>query len=131
MLEYFQDDRHLFIVTELCTGGELFDFIVKAHHFSEKNAAETIVNSLERAPLAVALGFAKVPERAGLKPPGSSSLSYGLDGVATFRWLKPGETLVTRAGEGELKNFHWFFFQSNQESCAELWVGECGVDFAC
>lgn len=40
MLEYFQDDRHLFIVTELCTGGELFDFIVKAHHFSEKNAAE-------------------------------------------------------------------------------------------
>ena len=29
-------------MTELCTGGQLFDYIIKNHHFSEKTAAEMI-----------------------------------------------------------------------------------------
>jgi calcium-dependent protein kinase len=40
--EFFQDDKHFFIVTELCNGGELFERITKSHHFSEKKAAETM-----------------------------------------------------------------------------------------
>ena len=27
LYEYFEDDRHMYLVTELCTGGELFDKI--------------------------------------------------------------------------------------------------------
>lgn len=42
MHEFFQDEKHFFIVTELCNGGELFDRIAKSHHFSERKAAETM-----------------------------------------------------------------------------------------
>jgi calcium-dependent protein kinase len=33
--EFYQDSRFFYIVTELCTGGELFDKISQEKHFSE------------------------------------------------------------------------------------------------
>lgn len=38
--EYFHDEKNIFIVMELITGGELFDRIISAGHFSERKAAE-------------------------------------------------------------------------------------------
>ena len=29
----------MFIVTEYCDGGELFDYLIEAHHFDESKAA--------------------------------------------------------------------------------------------
>lgn len=40
--EFYHDDRYFYIVTELCTGGELFKKIVKMKSFSERTAAMTI-----------------------------------------------------------------------------------------
>lgn len=37
--EYFEDEKRFYIVTELCSGGELFDFILKEGHVPEKEAA--------------------------------------------------------------------------------------------
>jgi len=37
--EYFEDARRIFIVMELCKGGELFTQIVKRNHFTESQAA--------------------------------------------------------------------------------------------
>lgn len=37
--EYFEDARRIFIVMELCKGGELFTQIVKRNHFTENQAA--------------------------------------------------------------------------------------------
>jgi len=37
--EYFQDDAAIYIVTDLCSGGELFEHILKEKNFSEKKAA--------------------------------------------------------------------------------------------
>ena len=34
ILEFYQDEQCFYIVTELCIGGELFDFIVEQHHFT-------------------------------------------------------------------------------------------------
>lgn len=37
--EVYEDDKHIHLVTELCTGGELFDYILEKKRFSEKIAA--------------------------------------------------------------------------------------------
>lgn len=40
--EYYNTKRKLYIVSELCTGGELFDKITRDKHFSEKVAAHVM-----------------------------------------------------------------------------------------
>ena len=39
LLEAYQDKRRYFIITEMCTGGELFDQIIKRPYYSERDAA--------------------------------------------------------------------------------------------
>ena len=40
LYEYFEDDKHIYLITELCKGGELFDKILEEECFSEKQAAK-------------------------------------------------------------------------------------------
>ncbi len=42
LYEYFDDKKNVYLVTELCTGGELFDKIIAEEYFSEKVAAKII-----------------------------------------------------------------------------------------
>lgn len=42
VFEFFQDEKAFYIVSELYSGGELFDKIVELKTFSEKMAAMTI-----------------------------------------------------------------------------------------
>ncbi|KAL4505982.1 hypothetical protein ABPG72_013743 [Tetrahymena utriculariae] len=42
LYEIYEDDAYFYMVLELMTGGELFQRIVEADHFSERQAAETI-----------------------------------------------------------------------------------------
>jgi calcium-dependent protein kinase len=39
LFESFQDNRNVYLVLELCTGGELFDRIIECGHFTEVQAA--------------------------------------------------------------------------------------------
>jgi calcium-dependent protein kinase len=39
LYEYFEDEKNVYLITELCRGGELFDRIIKEEFFSEKVAA--------------------------------------------------------------------------------------------
>ena len=39
MIEAFEDNRNIYLVLELCTGGDLFDWLVDAGHFTERQAA--------------------------------------------------------------------------------------------
>lgn len=45
--EVFQDQKRYYLITELCTGGELFDEIAKKSNFCEKDAAIIIEQILE------------------------------------------------------------------------------------
>lgn len=42
LYEFFQDPKRYFLVTELCTGGELFEKISQEQQFSERDAANII-----------------------------------------------------------------------------------------
>lgn len=44
LYESFEDHRNIYLVIELCTGGELFDRIIDAGHFTEVQAAITMQN---------------------------------------------------------------------------------------
>jgi calcium-dependent protein kinase len=39
LFELFEDSKTIHLVTELCTGGELFDYILQKKKFSEATAA--------------------------------------------------------------------------------------------
>lgn len=39
LFEVYEDELHLYFIMEICTGGELFDRIIKAGHLSERYAA--------------------------------------------------------------------------------------------
>lgn len=39
LYEYFEDEKYVYLVTELCKGGELFDKIIEEEYFSEKMSA--------------------------------------------------------------------------------------------
>lgn len=43
LYETFEDNRHVYLVTELCKGGELFDRIIKKGHFTESEARNTFI----------------------------------------------------------------------------------------
>lgn len=47
IFEVYQDQKRYYLITELCTGGELFDEIAKKSVFSEKDAAVIIEQILE------------------------------------------------------------------------------------
>jgi len=40
LYEYFEDKKNVYLITELCRGGELFDRIIKEEFFAEKQAAK-------------------------------------------------------------------------------------------
>lgn len=42
VFELLQDDANFYIVTELVTGGELYDHIIKVKRISERQAADVI-----------------------------------------------------------------------------------------
>lgn len=46
LYEVYQDEKRFYLVTELCSGGELFDEITKRNFFSEQDAASIIKQSL-------------------------------------------------------------------------------------
>jgi len=41
LYEYFEDEKNVYLVTELCEGGELFDKIIEKEYFDEAYAART------------------------------------------------------------------------------------------
>lgn len=46
VFEFYNSKHHLYIITELCTGGELFDKIIEVKHFSEGEAANIMLQIL-------------------------------------------------------------------------------------
>lgn len=114
------------------------------------DAVETIINDLSTS--AVPIGFATGLPWA--TPPDNTKFPWGLSDVATVRLLQPGEAIATTAGDqtwkedevhrGEKKsdkepgvekrgsnksgggrNYHWFFFPSDEPTCTQEWVHHC------
>jgi hypothetical protein len=80
--------------------------------------AETILNSLEPDPIVT--GYTQGNPLPGGPP--SGAFSYGLDDVATIRWLQPGEALVVPRGPSSQPNYHWYFMNADHPVTTEEWV---------
>ena len=99
------------------------------HQISDN--AETVLNDLEAAPIALGSAMA-MPLRASELP--SGGFAYGLTDVATVRWVRPGEAFVTPRAANDQVNFHWYVFQGGKPVCTEEWVHPCrptDYGFAC
>jgi calcium-dependent protein kinase len=46
IFEFYEDERNYHLVTELCTGGELFDYIIERKHLTERMAANVMYQLL-------------------------------------------------------------------------------------
>ncbi len=46
LFEFFEDNENIYIITELCTGGQLFDAIIQKKSFSENEAANIMLQLL-------------------------------------------------------------------------------------
>jgi calcium-dependent protein kinase len=78
LYEVFEDKKSVYIVTELCTGGELFDEILTRKHFNEKDAANVMKQIL-------------------------SSVAYCHDKKVAHRDLKPENVLLDSKNNDILK----------------------------
>ena len=47
LYEFYQDDLHIYLITEFIEGGELFDKITKVKNFSEQDAANVMRQLLQ------------------------------------------------------------------------------------
>ena len=47
LYEYFEDAQNINLVTELCSGGELFDKIIEQEFFEEREAARIFLSILK------------------------------------------------------------------------------------
>ncbi|CAD8110982.1 unnamed protein product [Paramecium primaurelia] len=47
LFESFEDSRNVYLVMEICTGGELFDTIIEKGHFTEKEAQQTFLQIMQ------------------------------------------------------------------------------------
>jgi hypothetical protein len=75
--------------------------------------AETVMNSLEAAPILTAVGTEN--------PFKGKKFSFGLSSVATLRWTAPGEAFVTSRGE-----HHWYAVHDVESPvCTEILVHDC------
>lgn len=74
----FQDHKRFYIVTELVTGGELFDQIIKRNHFNERDAAVVIEQVL-------------------------NAVNYCHTHDVVHRDLKPENLLINEDDEGTIK----------------------------
>ena len=97
------------------------------------DAAETLANTVAGGPLLVGYAEAEPLPPARYDAVGAGA-AYGLDAVASFRRLLPGEALVTGRRPGGAAVFHWFAALP-ERACAEIYVHDCapGVEatFAC
>ena len=89
--------------------------------------AETVLNNVEAAPIAVAFARGTLPAQTP-----NGAFPYGLLDVATFRWLAPGEAFTVGAPD-----YHWYFIHHDRPVCTQIWVHPCtpprlaGPTFAC
>jgi len=102
LFETFEDHKNIYFVMELCTGGELFDCIISAGHFTEVDAAVAVQHILR----AIFYIHENGISHRDLKPENFLFLTQEpiqknvlkLIDFGLSCWFNPGDTLTTKAG---------------------------------
>jgi len=87
LFDVFENEKHVFIVLELASGGELFDRVIDNGTFSERDAAILISQVLEAVAYLHGLGICHrdlKPENVLMKSDDSASSDYNVVKLADF-----------------------------------------------
>jgi Serine/threonine protein kinase len=119
IIEFYQDENQLYIVTEFYDGGELFDKIIQTHGFTEKQAATAMKqilsainhchkhNIVHRYIYSIPFDSSHrdiKPENILYESPKPDSLIKVID-FGTSEYFKPNESLNKATGTVSIVNF--------------------------
>jgi len=130
LYEYFEDEKNVYLITELCKGGELFDKIVAKEHFEEKEAAKTF----EQILMAICYMHAQNIAHRDLKPENFlydstedksdiKVIDFGLSKICFTRNTGKIEKMKTRAGTPYYISPE--VLAGNYDKACDLWSAGC------
>ena len=99
MYEWFEDKANIYIVMDLCEGGELFDKISSVGHFDEKVAAELFKNMMQ----SVNYCYGKKVCHKDLKP--ENFMFHSKDDLSSIKLIDFGLSQIFEDPSIMLENF--------------------------
>ena len=101
LYEYFEDDKNVYLVTEACKGGELFDRIIENEFFSEQEAAKIFKQILQSISYCHNMGIAHrdlKPENIMIGPfDAVFVMDWGIAKVMGIESQKTGDEFIETA----------------------------------
>lgn len=130
LYEYFEDEKNVYLITELCKGGELFDKIVEKEYFDEEYAAKIFCEIL------MAINYCHHMDIAhrDLKPEnflfetneddsGIKVIDFGLSKICHQKNIGKIEKMKTRAGTPYYISPE--VLAGNYDKSCDLWSAGC------
>lgn len=130
LYEYFEDTKNVYLITEICSGGELFDKIIEKEYFDEQYAAKIFKQIMQSINYCHSLEIAHrdlKPENFLYETKDENSdikvIDFGLSKICYQKNTGKIERLKTRAGTPYYISPE--VLAGNYDKSCDLWSAGC------